>query len=122
MIGRRVLAIRDVGVRTVKALGLPYGMTHMEWFRRPDGSVAVGEIAMRPPGVHIVPMMSHAYGTSLYRAWARCVVDQAFDGPWERRYSVGSAFLRGVGRGRVVRVEGVEELQRVLPATVELGP
>jgi biotin carboxylase len=111
-------AIRDVGVRTVKALGLPYGMTHMEWFRRPDGSVAVGEIAMRPPGVHIVPMMSHAYDTSLYRAWARCVVDQAFDGPWQRRYSVGCAFLRGVGQGRVSAVEGVDAAQRAVQGLV----
>jgi biotin carboxylase len=116
--GPEYASIRDVGVRTVKALGLPYGMTHMEWFRRPDGSVAVGEIAMRPPGVHIVPMMSHAHGTSLYRAWARCVVDQAFDGPWERRYSVGSAFLRGVGAGRVVAVEGVEEAQKAVQGLV----
>jgi biotin carboxylase len=110
--------IRDVGVRTVKALGLSHGMTHMEWFRRPDGSVAVGEIAMRPPGVHIVPMMSHAHDTSLYRAWARCVVDEAFDGPWKRTHSVGCAFLRGVGAGRVVSVEGVEAAQRAVQGLV----
>jgi biotin carboxylase len=104
--------IRRVGVATVKALGMRDGMTHMEWFRRPDGSLAVGEIAMRPPGVNLVPMMGHAYGTDMFRAWARSVVDQAWDGPWTRRYSVGCAFLRGPGRGRVTHVEGLEAVQR----------
>jgi hypothetical protein len=37
------------------------------------------------------------------------VVDGAFDGPFERRWSVGTAFLRGMGRGRVTRVTGVEQ-------------
>ncbi len=110
--------IRAVGVATVKALGMRDGMTHMEWFRRPDGSLAVGEIAMRPPGVNLVPMMSYAYRTDMFRNWARAVVDGAWDGPWERSSSVGCAFLRGVGRGRVVRVEGVEELQRAIGGLV----
>ncbi len=33
---------RVLGVRAVKALGLETGMTHMEWFRRDDGSLAIG--------------------------------------------------------------------------------
>jgi hypothetical protein len=44
----------------------------------------------------------------MYRAWARAVVDSAFDGPYERKFAVGCAFLRGGGRGRVVGVRGVD--------------
>jgi biotin carboxylase len=110
--------VRRVGVATVKALGMRNGMTHMEWFRRPDGTLAVGEIAMRPPGVNIVPMMGHAYGADMFRAWARAVVDHAWDGPWNRSASVGCAFLRGPGRGRVARVEGLEALQRSIGGLV----
>ena len=102
---------RALGVRTVKALGLETGFTHMEWFRRDDGSLAIGEIAARPPGANIVLGNCYAYDADLFRAWARAVVDDAFDGPWERKYAVGCAFLRGVGRGRVVRTTGVEEAQ-----------
>src|SRR5262249_54032576 len=43
----------DLGVRAVTALGLDTGFTHMEWFRRHDGSLAIGEIAARPPGANI---------------------------------------------------------------------
>jgi formate-dependent phosphoribosylglycinamide formyltransferase (GAR transformylase) len=99
---------RAMGVRAVKALGLETGFTHMEWFRRDDGSLAIGEIAARPPGAHIVLANGYAHDADLYRAWARAVVDDAFDGPFERRYAVGVAYLRGVGRGRVSAVRGVE--------------
>jgi formate-dependent phosphoribosylglycinamide formyltransferase (GAR transformylase) len=101
--------VRDVGVRAVKALGLETGFTHMEWFRRDDGSLAIGEIAARPPGAHIVLANGHAHDADFYRAWARAVVDDAFDGPWERKYSVGVAYLRGAGSGRVSRISGVDE-------------
>jgi len=99
---------RALGERAVHALGLETGFTHMEWFRRDDGSLAIGEIAARPPGANIVLANSYAHDADMYRAWARAVVDDAFDGPFERRYAVGVAFLRGVGRGRVVQVSGVD--------------
>ncbi|MBA3391086.1 MAG: ATP-grasp domain-containing protein [Deltaproteobacteria bacterium] len=100
---------RALGVRAVKALGLDTGMTHMEWFRRDDGSLAIGEIAARPPGAHIVLANSYAHDADMYRAWARATVDDAYDGPFERKYAVGVAYLRGVGHGRVVDVTGVDD-------------
>ncbi len=100
---------RALGVKAIAALGLDTGFTHMEWFRRDDGSLAIGEIAARPPGAHIVLANGYAHDADLYRAWARAVIDDAFDGPWQRKYAVGVAYLRGVGRGRVVAVRGVEK-------------
>jgi hypothetical protein len=112
--------VRDVGVRVIKTLGLEDGFTHMEWFRRTDGTIAVGEIAARPPGANIVRLTGLAYDVDGYRAWARAVVDGTWDGPWERKYSTGCAFLRGAGRGRVVRVEGVGRAQELVgPVVVE---
>jgi len=105
---------RQLGVKVVQALGLEAGMTHMEWFRRDDGSIAIGEIAARPPGANIVRMNSFAHDTDMYRAWARAVVDDAFDGPYERKYAVGCAFLRGGGRGRVVHVHGVDKANALI--------
>src|SRR4051812_39975216 len=104
----------ELGVRAVTALGLDTGFTHMEWFRRDDGTLAIGEIAARPPGANIVRMNGFAHDTDMYRAWARAVVDDAFDGPFARNYAVGCAYLRGVGRGRVLRVTGVERAQELV--------
>ncbi|MCC7535047.1 MAG: ATP-grasp domain-containing protein [Deltaproteobacteria bacterium] len=105
---------RKLGFAAVKALGLRDGMTHMEWFRRTDGSLAIGEIAARPPGANIVRLHSLAHDADLYRAWARAVIDGAFDGPIEQRYATGCAFFRGPGRGRVVRVEGLDRAQHLV--------
>ncbi len=100
-------AVKEVGVKAIEVLGLRDGFTHMEWFRRPDGSVAIGEIAQRPPGANISRMIGLVHDIDPYRAWARAVIDGAFDGPWERRWAAGTAYLRGMGRGRVAGVSGV---------------
>ncbi len=106
--------IRELGTRVVTSLGLETGFTHMEWFRKHDGSLAIGEIAARPPGANMVRMNGFAHDVDMYRAWARAVVDDAFDGPFERKYAVGCAFLRGVGRGQVQRVLGVDKANELL--------
>jgi biotin carboxylase len=105
---------RELGLRAVRALGLETGFTHMEWFRRDDGSLAIGEIAARPPGAHMVLGNGYGHDADMYRAWARAVVDGAFDGPFERRHAVGIAYLRGVGRGRVTRVTGVDRAHQLI--------
>jgi len=118
--GPEFAEIREVGFKAIQALGLRDGMTHMEWFRRADGSVVIGEIAQRPPGANISTMTGLAHGQDPYRAWCRAVVDGAFDGPWQRKYAVGCAFLRGPGQGRVAAVRGIHEVhQRVGHLVVE---
>jgi len=109
---------RKIGFAALKALGMTSGITHMEWFRRGDGSMAIGEIAARPPGAQIVRLMSWAHDVDMHRAWARAAVDEAFDGPFERKYSVGVAFLRGEGTGRVASIENLDEAQKRMGALV----
>jgi biotin carboxylase len=104
----------DLGIRAVTALGLDTGFTHMEWFRRADGSLVIGEIAARPPTSNIDFMTGSAHDIDVFRTWARAVVDDAFDGPFDRRYAVGCAFLRGIGRGQVRRVTGVDRVQQLV--------
>ncbi len=104
--------VRAVGQQVIEALGLQTGITHMEWFRRPDGSVAVGEIAQRPPGARIVDLMSWMHDRDVYLDWARLMVDDTVEpGPWERTHAAAAAFLRGQGTGRVTAVEGLAEAQ-----------
>ena len=49
-------AVREVGFRALKTLGMTTGISHMEWFRRKDGTVAISEIAARPPGAQIMTL------------------------------------------------------------------
>jgi biotin carboxylase len=104
----------DLGIRVIAALGLDTGVTHMEYFRRDDGSLAVSEIAARPAAGNHMLMTGWAYDIDLDRAWARAVIDDAFDGPHDRCYAVGCAYLRGVGSGRVQRVTGVDRVRELV--------
>ena len=48
------------------------------------------------------------------------MVDDAFDGPWKRKFAAGAAFLRGSGRGRVLAVDGVPRVHEAIgPLIVE---
>ncbi len=83
-------------------------LTHMEWFLREDGSALVNEVGARPPGVHIMPLMSLAHETDLVADWAGLIAFDRFV-PKPRRWAAGAAFFRGQGNGsRVVSVEGIE--------------
>jgi formate-dependent phosphoribosylglycinamide formyltransferase (GAR transformylase) len=112
--GHEYDGIRKIGRGAIEALGLDDGMTHMEWFQRPDGSLVIGEIAQRPPGANISIMTSYAYDTSIYKIWSRAIIDGVFDDPWDRKYAVGTAFLRGMGSGRVANVNGLGEIHKRL--------
>ena len=85
--------------RALQALGLRDGLSHMEWFRRPDGSVAISEVGARPPGSQFMTLMSYAHDTDLYAAWARLVVD-----------------------GVVRSARALLRLRRRLPASPGIGP
>jgi len=99
--------IRKVSAQALDALGMQTGISHMEWFRRHDGTLAVSEVAMRPPGSHIVTLHSYAHDFDLYQEWARVVVLDQFHVP-ERRYAAGAAFFRGQRSGRVKAVHGID--------------
>ncbi len=107
--------IRDVAARSLKTLGLETGLTHMEWFRRGNGSVAVSEVAARPPGAQFTTLISYAHDFNLYRSWAQLLVHERFDPP-PRKWAVGAAYLRGQGKGRVAAVHGLDQAYR------EVGP
>jgi hypothetical protein len=104
-------AIARLGPAALRALGVWESLTHMEWFRRPDGSVAVSEVAARPPGAQVSSMLGHTHDMDFYSAWAELVILGRWQ-PRERRYATGTAYLRGQGHGRVRAVHGLEEMQR----------
>jgi hypothetical protein len=89
----------------------------MEWFRRPDGSIAVSEVAARPPGAQFTTLLSYAHDADFYAAWPRLVIENRFEVP-ARRWAVGAAYVRGQGGGRVRQIHGLDVAQRELGALV----
>jgi hypothetical protein len=100
----------EQGLAAVRALSVGNAMTHMEGFLH-AGGLSFTDATLRPAGARIAPMLAFAYDIDPYLAWARVALDGCFDGPWERKYSVGTIFLRGSGAGQVERVDGLEQVK-----------
>ncbi|MFN0097739.1 MAG: acetyl-CoA carboxylase biotin carboxylase subunit family protein [Gemmatimonadaceae bacterium] len=104
--------IKRAAADGLAALGMQSGLTHLEWFRRQDGSVAIGEVGARPPGAQITTMVSRANDFDFLQEWARTIIYGEFRQP-VRQFAVGTAFLRGQGSGTVRAVHGLETVQRL---------
>ncbi|MBA3342596.1 MAG: ATP-grasp domain-containing protein [Gemmatimonadaceae bacterium] len=109
--------IRQVGSRALEVLGMETGLSHMEWFRRRDGTIAISEVAARPPGAQITTLNSRAHDIDFVRAWAEVMVFGTFERP-TRKYAVGVAFLRGQGSGKIRRVHGLDQIGREMGSLV----
>jgi len=108
----RYAPIREAAGPALAALGLVNGLSHLEWFLRPDGGIAISEVGARPPGAQFATVISYAHDFDLYREWAKLMVFDRFDPP-PRRFAVGAAYLRGQGTGdRVKAIHGIAEAQR----------
>lgn len=103
--------IKRVGPAALAALGVRDAFSHMEWFKRPDGSVAVSEVGARPPGAQLASMIGFAHDMDFHRAWAQLLILGSFE-PAGRQYATGTAYIRGQGRGTVRAVHGLEDMQR----------
>lgn len=103
--------IKQVGADALHALGMTTGLSHMEWFRRRDGSLAIGEVGARPPGAQITTLVSRHTDTDFVASWARVMVFGEFTVP-ARTHAVAAAYLRGQGHGVVRAVHGMDVVQR----------
>ena len=105
--------IHVAGPKSLDVLGMQTGLTHMEWFKRKDGSIAISEVAARPPGAQFTTLMSYAHDKDMYKAWVELMVFDTFEVP-ARKYSAGAAYLRGQGQGKVKAIRGLEAAQKEL--------
>ena len=129
-ISPQTLSLRDIdtpwvkdGVRqghdVLRALGFDTGFTHMEWYRKADGEVVFGEIAARPAGARTVDLMNFNSDVDLFAGYAEAELEGTLSQNVTRAYYVANVFKRAHGQGRIVRVEGLDEVRRRLgPALV----
>jgi biotin carboxylase len=110
----------ELGRQVLRALNMGDGMTHMEWFEKPDGEVVFGEVACRPGGACVVDLMNYTGDIDLFREWARTVCWHAFEASRERKYNVGIVFKRAKGQGRITAITGLAQFyDRYRPYIVE---
>lgn len=97
-----------MGRQAVAALGMDTGITHMEWFRKADGTTIFGEIACRPPGANMVDLMNFSDDQDLYLDWASAVVSGKITPRPPRPWSAAIVFKRAQGQGRIQKIVGLD--------------
>ena len=100
----------DLGRAVIETLGFESGITHMEWFRTPQGEAVFGEIGGRAPGGRLVHAMNYSADIDLFRGWAEAICFGRLSQDLEKRYNVGVVFKRAEGAGRITRIEGLESI------------
>ncbi|NTW72663.1 MAG: carboxylate--amine ligase [Eubacteriaceae bacterium] len=76
----------DYGTRTVKAFGIKERFFHLEYFRKPDGSLVALEVNIRPPGGLSVDMFNFSNDADLYSQYAKLIAHGKFDAEFKRPY------------------------------------
>lgn len=94
--------------RVISALGIAWGMTHLEVYLTKKGPL-FGEIALRPPGGYIMNALSHAWEFNPWEAFLAMELDEEFEFPEVLNAYAASEVLHP-GVGRVVAVKGKAEV------------
>jgi biotin carboxylase len=81
--------LEAAGRAAVAAFDLREKFFHIEFFRRPDGTLTGLEVNARPPGGLTTDMFNFANNIDIYREWARVVVHNRFDAEYHRPYHCG---------------------------------
>ncbi len=98
----------ELNERVIAALGITWGMTHMEVYLTDNGPL-FGEIAMRPPGGYIMNALAHAWDFNPWEAFLAIELDEHFEFPHMLNAYAGAEVLHP-GVGRVVAVKGKSQI------------
>lgn len=112
---RTLLSLNE---RAIGALGIGWGMTHLEVYLTPRGPL-FGEIALRPPGGYIMNALQHAWDFNPWEAFLAMELGEAFQFPGHPACFAAAEVLHpgaGVvlavhGKARVLDEEGVQEFR-----------
>lgn len=81
--------LEAAGRKTVAAFSLRERFFHIEFFRRPDGTLVGLEVNARPPGGMTTDMFNFANEMDIYREWSRVVVHNRFEAEARRAHHCG---------------------------------
>lgn len=127
-------ALLALNERVISALGIAWGMTHLEVYLTANGPL-FGEIALRPPGGYIMNAITHAWGFNPWSAFLAMELGETFSFPEQFSQFAASEVLHpgaGIvsairGKSRVFDEQGIREFSLKvkvgdrLPARTGLG-
>jgi biotin carboxylase len=114
-------AVSDLNRRVLGALGITSGVTHMELFL-PGGPAGLaagesgplfGEIAARPPGGHLMELITRAWGFDAWDAWVAAETGAPLPIRNSPPLCTAGMWTLHPGPGMVLRIEGLESARGI---------
>jgi biotin carboxylase len=107
---KQVLELNDKVIRHFK---LRRGMTHAEFYLTESGPV-FGEIAVRPPGGYYMELIERVYGFDAWKTYVQLSCGKKIKTLNNVPQGHAAVVMFHPGAGRVVSIEGEEEVRSVL--------
>lgn len=98
--------IIDLNEDVISKLSIQWGMTHLEFYRHHDG-LLFGEIALRPPGGHIMAILKTAYGFNAWEALLAVELNQDFSFP-EKASKYAASVIHHPGAGVIKNIHDLD--------------
>ena len=102
--------VNDLNQKVLNALDIKHGMTHLEFYYDQD-HILFGEIAIRPPGGHIMQLIHTCWGIDPWQIYACCELGIAVDIENSCK-AYAAAYILHPGSGEVKQVLGEELLKQ----------
>jgi biotin carboxylase len=110
-------AARALSRRVVAALGIRWGISHVEVYLA-RGGLLFGEIALRPPGGYLMELLPLAYGFDAWSALVAVELGEPFEFPGQPIAAAASIVLHP-GAGQLRGIRGLAAV-RAHPAVVRV--
>lgn len=115
--------IRSLNRQVISAMKIEWGLTHLEYYRTAAG-LLFGEIALRPPGGHIMDLIEMAFDFDPWEVFAKTELGEKIDKLPEAHQNVAGCVVLHPGEGKVKRVEkpSSSEFPTLLRSSLKIKP
>ncbi len=96
----------------LEGFGLVNGVSHNEWFVRPDGQPVFGEASARVGGGHAVPTIESATGVNMFAAQVCTELDPNYCVPEIRDLEIGGQLLPARASGVICAMTSPAQLEQ----------
>jgi formate-dependent phosphoribosylglycinamide formyltransferase (GAR transformylase) len=103
--------VLELNQKVIKAFGILFGLTHLEVYITEDG-ILFGEIALRPPGGHIMTLMNEAHGIDSWKAYILLHIGHKLP-EMESLGRQAGAIVYHPGVGTIESIEGEKQLLKL---------
>ncbi len=103
--------IKELNEAVIKALKIKWGMTHLEFYETKEG-LLFGEVALRPPGGHIMDCLELTYGDNFWDHFLKVELHEE-DHSFSAVKNTSAAYIFHPGDGKVISIEGEDDLKQM---------